>query len=65
MRNSYIIIEGLQRYPLANHLHWLSRKKPGEQHMWPELRTEQLDSAYSDMLASINCTDTLVVIATI
>ena len=58
-----ILIKGIQRYPLANHLHWLSKKEPGGHKKRSELRTERLDSAYADMLASIDCTDTLMVTA--
>jgi len=60
-----ILIKGIQRYPLANHLHWLSKKEPGGHKKWSELRTERLDAAYADMLASIDCTDTLMVTATL
>jgi len=58
-----IIVRGYQRYPLANHLHWLAKKKPGGHQLWSYLRTHELDFAYSQMLASLDKTDTLIAIA--
>jgi SAM-dependent methyltransferase len=57
------VISGFQRYNLANHLHWLKEKKPGGHIKWSTLSTEQLDSAYSNMLQRIDMTDTLIAIA--
>jgi SAM-dependent methyltransferase len=57
------IINGFQRYNLANHLHWLKEKKPGGHINWSMLSTEQLDRAYSNMLQSTDMTDTLIAIA--
>jgi len=59
-----IVITGCQRYPLANHLYWLINNKPGGHKEWSYLRTPQLDSSYSEMLNSLDKTDTLVAIAT-
>ena len=59
-----IIISGCQRYPLANHLHWLSKNQPGGHQKWNFLRTSELDVAYSQMLAQLDKTDTLIAIAT-
>ena len=59
-----IIINGCQRYPLANHLHWLSHSQPSGHQKWSFLRTKELDSAYAQMLAQIDKTDTLIAIAT-
>lgn len=59
-----IIINAVQRYPLANHLYWLSKNKPGGHQHWPFLRSKELDLAYTQMLAKNNQTDTLVAIAT-
>ncbi len=60
---SHIVIEGFQRYPLANHLHWLSKGKPGGQNIWPQLRSQDLDKAYERMLQKLEATDTLIAIA--
>lgn len=57
------VISGFQRYNLANHLHWLKEKRPGGHINWSMLSTEQLDSAYSNMLQSTDMTDTLIAIA--
>lgn len=53
-------LEGIQRYPLANHLHWLARDRPGGHMQWPELRDTTLDSLYAERLAALNETDTLL-----
>jgi len=58
-----IVIKGFQRYPLANHLHWLREGKPHGQILWSALRTNELDTAYSNLLKEINMTDTLIAIA--
>lgn len=60
---SEVLIEGYQRYPLANHLHWLAKGKPGGHIAWDHLRSAQLDAAYATMLASLDCTDTLIATA--
>lgn len=57
-------INQVQRYPLANHLHWLANKKPGGQTIWPFLDTPDLQSAYSQALAERNLCDTIWVICT-
>lgn len=61
---SNIVIQGCQRYPLANHLHWLAKGKPGGHILWDYLRAKELDAAYANMLAKIDRSDTLVAIAT-
>ena len=61
---SNVSIENYQRYPLANHLHWLAKGRPGGHIAWDHLRTPALDAAYSDMLAQIDSTDTLIAVAT-
>ena len=58
-----ISIKGVQRYPLANHLYWLSRGKPNGHNRWNHLSSKALDSAYGEMLASLDSTDTLLAIA--
>ncbi len=54
---------GVQRYPLANHLHWLSKGKPDGHQVWNQLRSKELDMAYEKLLADLDMTDTLVCIA--
>ncbi|HBE79486.1 MAG TPA: methyltransferase [Firmicutes bacterium] len=53
-------IKQIQRYPLSNHLHWLSRKKPGGHIRWSFLDSKELHDAYEKQLASIGGCDTLV-----
>ena len=59
-----ITIQGCQRFPLANHLHWLKEKKPGGHNKWSQLRTEGLDKEYESMLNSLDMTDTITAFAT-
>jgi len=61
---SNINIKGHQRYPLANHLHWIAKGLPGGHETWSHLRTPMLDTTYGDMLAQLDNTDTLIAIAT-
>jgi hypothetical protein len=53
-------IQHYQRYPLSNHLHWLSQGKPGGHQLWAFIDTPELMQAYSQALASIGKTDTLI-----
>lgn len=59
-----VFVEGVQRYPLSNHLTWLSSGKPGG-HKSPLalIDTPELSSAYEVALNRIDGTDTLVAIA--
>lgn len=59
---SKIKIYNYQRYNLANHLHWLSKGKPGGQEVWNYLSSEQLDKEYEKILIENNRTDTLIAI---
>jgi SAM-dependent methyltransferase len=58
-----ISVTGYQRYPLANHLHWLARGKPGGHKEWSFLVNAELDNAYRNLLAQLDKTDTLIAIA--
>jgi len=58
-----IIISGLQRYNLANHLHWMKNNEPGGHIQWNLLSTEGLDREYAGMLERTDMTDTLIAIA--
>jgi SAM-dependent methyltransferase len=55
-------IEGVQRYPLANHLFWLAKGRPGGQAQWPELADVTLDAAYLATLDRLDATDTLLAV---
>jgi len=59
-----IKIKGVQRYPLSNHLYWLSEGKPGgHKSQLSSLDSENLVEAYQNSLSLIDATDTLVAIA--
>jgi len=59
-----IVIEGVQRYPLSNHLHWLVKGKPGgHASNMSALDSELLSQAYSSSLSRIDATDTLIAVA--
>jgi 2-polyprenyl-3-methyl-5-hydroxy-6-metoxy-1,4-benzoquinol methylase len=55
-----IAIEQFQRYPLSNHLHWLSRNQPGGHQKWSFLDTPELTEAYAASLAAIGKCDTII-----
>ncbi|ODN71919.1 hypothetical protein [Methylobrevis pamukkalensis] len=59
-----VIVQGRQRYPLSNHLGWLSSGRPGG-HKGPlaALDTPDLARAYEAALQAVDATDTLVAIA--
>ena len=54
-----IAIEQVQRYPLANHLYWLSKGLPGGHSTWSFLENQQISRAYAHSLASIGKCDTI------
>ncbi|WP_209010753.1 class I SAM-dependent methyltransferase [Labrenzia sp. PHM005] len=59
-----IVIEGVQRYPLSNHLTWLSAGKPGgHKSTLAAIDTPDLQRSYEAALNRIDVTDTLVAIA--
>jgi 2-polyprenyl-3-methyl-5-hydroxy-6-metoxy-1,4-benzoquinol methylase len=53
-------VEQVQRYPLSNHLFWLSKGKPGGHHRWEFLNSPALDSAYAAALGAVGKCDTIV-----
>lgn len=53
-------IKQIQRYPLSNHLYWLSKKQPGGHSAWNFLNDEILDKLYESKLASLNICDTIL-----
>lgn len=55
-----VSIQQFQRYPLSNHLHWLSRNLPGGHQHWSFLDTPTLTKAYAASLAAIGKCDTLI-----
>ncbi|WP_082837241.1 class I SAM-dependent methyltransferase [Labrenzia sp. OB1] len=58
------VVEGVQRYPLSNHLHWLSAGRPGgHKSTLAALDTPDLLSVYEAALNRIDATDTLMAVA--
>lgn len=55
-------IQGIQRYPLSNHLYWLKNEKPGGHIVWSELDSDELKVAYANTLKRLNKTDTIMAI---
>jgi len=53
-------IKHVQRYPLSNHLYWLSKGKPGGHKQWAFLDDQQLNQNYEQQLAALGLTDTIV-----
>lgn len=60
-----LCVEGVQRYPLSNHLNWLRNKKPGgHKSFLSVLDSPLLTEAYEASLRKIDATDTLTAIIT-
>lgn len=49
----------VQRYPLANHLHWLAENEPGGHVKWSEFGSDILNKEYANALRRMNQCDTL------
>ncbi|GHA85196.1 methyltransferase [Algimonas arctica] len=59
-----IVVEGVQRYPLSNHIYWLSQGRPGgHKSNFALLDTVDLLPAYEGALNRLDATDTLVAVA--
>lgn len=52
----------VQRYPLANHLYWLSQGKPGGQNQWHFFDDEEMNRRYAEKLATQGQCDTVLVV---
>jgi 2-polyprenyl-3-methyl-5-hydroxy-6-metoxy-1,4-benzoquinol methylase len=55
-----VSIQHCQRYPLSNHLYWLSHGNPGGHQHWAFMDSPELTTAYSNVLAAHGKTDTLI-----
>jgi SAM-dependent methyltransferase len=63
---SDIQIEGVQRFPLSNHLDWLANSSPGgHKGKLSRIDSPELTVAYENALKEIDATDTLVAFARI
>jgi len=49
-----------QRYPIANHIHWMNEGKPGGQNIYSFLNDPSLINTYDDFLIKNEWTDTLI-----
>lgn len=49
----------IQRYPLSNHLYWLSKGKPGGHKQWEEFNGKTLNNLYALQLIEMGLADTL------
>ena len=57
-------INGVQRYPLSNHLNWLANGKPGGHRSSLSLIDNfELKEIYAKTLNGLDATDTLVAVA--
>lgn len=56
-------ISQIQRYPLSNHLYWLSNGKPGGHKIWSFIDSQELRGDYEAQLAKIKACDTLIALA--
>lgn len=53
-------IKQIQRYGVANHMHWLARGRPGGHHVWTFLDSPELHAAYERQLAALGLCDTIL-----
>lgn len=53
-------VKQIQRYPLSNHLYWLSNGAPGGHQKWHFLDSDELHKSYEKQLASVGLCDTLI-----
>jgi 2-polyprenyl-3-methyl-5-hydroxy-6-metoxy-1,4-benzoquinol methylase len=56
-------IKPIQRYPLSNHLYWLSHGMPGGHKIFDFIDSQNLQDDYEKKLASVNATDTIMLSA--
>jgi len=54
---------GIQRYSLANHLHWLARSKPGGHEVWKNICSDETSRTYDNDRVNSGTSDTLWLIA--
>ena len=53
-------IKQIQRFPISNHLYWLSKGKPGGHQHWHFFDAPDLHAAYEKQLAAIGKCDTII-----
>jgi predicted SAM-dependent methyltransferase len=57
-----IVIQGIQRHGIGNHLYWLRHGKPGGHNVWKFLETDDLNKEYEKVLNQYDKTDTIIAI---
>ncbi|MEC1305745.1 MULTISPECIES: class I SAM-dependent methyltransferase [Lysinibacillus] len=57
---SNITVKQFQRYPLSNHLYWLSQGMPGGHNIYSLLNNQLLEKNYEGVLASLGKCDTII-----
>ena len=64
-RSGYKILEnaGVQRYSIENHMHWLSKGKPGGHEVWRDMFSSEANHEYAKCLIEKEVSDTLWLIA--
>lgn len=67
MKSGYDIlyVKQIQRYPLSNHLYWLSKGLKGGHTVWDFLNQPDLNCAYEGALAASGLCDTLLACVTV
>lgn len=58
-------IKQVQRYPLSNHLYWLTKGLPGGQNIWKIFNNTSLLGEYQKVLESEKMCDTIICSASI
>jgi 2-polyprenyl-3-methyl-5-hydroxy-6-metoxy-1,4-benzoquinol methylase len=58
-----IHVQGFQRFPISNHLYWLSKGLPNGQNILSEFNNPELVKAYQKTLNLLDETDTIIAVA--
>jgi len=53
-------VQQIQRYPLSNHLYWMSNGKPGGHEVWDFMNSPELTSSYESALLEKMACDTIM-----
>lgn len=56
-------VKYIERYPLANHMYWLSRNKPGGHKIWDWMNDTVLNKKYEEILIEQKATDSILIVA--
>ncbi|MFJ7649032.1 class I SAM-dependent methyltransferase [Lysinibacillus sp. NPDC097279] len=59
------LVKQIQRYPISNHLYWLSENKPGGHKIFNLIDNQILNKEYENALAAIGKCDTILLEATL